>query len=264
MRLDTSTRCRAAAPSEAAASVAREGEQLAGEARRAVAVDDLLNVVIVDVAGRMAHQHEVAMADDGGQDIVEIMRDAARELADGLCIFVACASPDGAGGFPPLLSFRLSSTAASPRPRNACERKSDRTPPAGSRRRTATSPDICCPIGEAVAHRVGQCGSILPHDKVAGIAERSPIARLPRARSCRSGTAGARRDPPSQGRRAAARAGVRYRTARCRYRPGRRRRQAHRSAAAGRGCCYRPARGRHLKHAQRGGMIRYLARNRGG
>ena len=28
----------------------------------------------------MAHQHQVAMAENAGQDIVEIMRDAARQL----------------------------------------------------------------------------------------------------------------------------------------------------------------------------------------
>jgi hypothetical protein len=32
----------------------------------------------------MAHQHQVAMADDRGQDVVEVVRDAAGELADRL------------------------------------------------------------------------------------------------------------------------------------------------------------------------------------
>ena len=63
----------------------REGEQLAGKARGAVRVRlDLLDVVIVAVARRMPHQHQVAVADDRGQDVVEVVRDAAGELADDL------------------------------------------------------------------------------------------------------------------------------------------------------------------------------------
>ena len=63
--------------------LAREGEQLAGQAGGAVRVRlDLLDVVIVAVARRVAHQHQVAMADDRGQDVVEVVRDAAGELAD--------------------------------------------------------------------------------------------------------------------------------------------------------------------------------------
>ena len=65
--------------------LAREGEQLAGQAGGAVRVRlDLLDVVIIAVAGRMPHQHQVAVADDRGQDVVEIVRDAAGELADDL------------------------------------------------------------------------------------------------------------------------------------------------------------------------------------
>ncbi len=65
--------------------LARESEQLAGQAGGAVRVGaDLLDVVIVAVAGRVAHQHEVAIADDRGQDVVEVVGDAAGELADGL------------------------------------------------------------------------------------------------------------------------------------------------------------------------------------
>src|SRR3546814_13124722 len=45
---------------------------------------DLLDVVIIAVARRVAHQHQVAGAEHRGQYIVEIMRDAARELADRL------------------------------------------------------------------------------------------------------------------------------------------------------------------------------------
>ena len=65
--------------------LAREGEQLPGQARGAVRIRlDLLDVVIVAVARRVAHQHQVAMADDRGQDVVEIVGDAAGELADDL------------------------------------------------------------------------------------------------------------------------------------------------------------------------------------
>ena len=65
--------------------LAREGKQLPGKARSAVRIRlDLLDVVIVAVARRVPHQHQVAMADDRGQDIVEVVRDAAGELADDL------------------------------------------------------------------------------------------------------------------------------------------------------------------------------------
>ena len=65
--------------------LARESEQLAGQASGAVGVGfDLLDIVIIAVAGRVAHHHQVAMADDRGQDIVEIMRHAAGQLADRL------------------------------------------------------------------------------------------------------------------------------------------------------------------------------------
>ena len=63
----------------------REGKKLSSEARGAVGIRlDLLDVVIVAVSRRMAHQHEVAMADDRGQDIVEIVSDPAGELSDHL------------------------------------------------------------------------------------------------------------------------------------------------------------------------------------
>ena len=65
--------------------LARESEQLPGQAGGAVGVGaDLLDVVIVAVARRVAHQHQVAIAEDRGQDIVEIVGDAAGELADRL------------------------------------------------------------------------------------------------------------------------------------------------------------------------------------
>ena len=63
----------------------REGKKLSRQPGSAVRVRlDLLDVVIVAVARRMPHQHEVAMADDCGQDVVEIVRDPAGELADDL------------------------------------------------------------------------------------------------------------------------------------------------------------------------------------
>ena len=65
--------------------LAREGEQLASQAGGAVRVRlDLLDVVIIDVARRVPHQHQVAMADHRGQDVVEIVRDSAGKLADDL------------------------------------------------------------------------------------------------------------------------------------------------------------------------------------
>ena len=65
--------------------LAREGEQLPRQAGGAVRVRlDLLDVVIVAVAGRVPHQHQVAVPDDRGQDVVEIVGDAAGELADDL------------------------------------------------------------------------------------------------------------------------------------------------------------------------------------
>ena len=65
--------------------LARESEQLPGQPGGAVRVRlDLLDVVIVAVAGRVAHHHQVAMAHDRGQDVVEVVRHAAGELADRL------------------------------------------------------------------------------------------------------------------------------------------------------------------------------------
>ena len=62
-----------------------ESEQLPGQSRRPVAVVlDLLDIIIIAVARRMAQQHQVAMANDRGQDIVEIMRHPAGQLANRL------------------------------------------------------------------------------------------------------------------------------------------------------------------------------------
>src|SRR3546814_20144728 len=44
----------------------------------------MLDIVIIAVARRVAHQHQVAAPENRGQDIVEIMRDPARELPDRL------------------------------------------------------------------------------------------------------------------------------------------------------------------------------------
>jgi hypothetical protein len=65
--------------------LAREGKQLPGQSGRPVRVRaDLLDVVIIAVARRVPHQHQVAMADDRGEDVVEIVSDSAGQLADGL------------------------------------------------------------------------------------------------------------------------------------------------------------------------------------
>ena len=71
--------------------LAREGEQLAGQACRAVGVGaDLLDVVIIAVAGRVTHQHQITMTDNSGQYVVEIMGDTAGQLADGLHLGCLC------------------------------------------------------------------------------------------------------------------------------------------------------------------------------
>ena len=65
--------------------LARERQQLPGERGGAVGIGlDLLNVEIIAVAGCMAHQHEIAAADDRRQHIVEIVRDPAGKLANRL------------------------------------------------------------------------------------------------------------------------------------------------------------------------------------
>src|SRR3546814_9924442 len=63
----------------------RKGEQLPRQAGSAIAVAfDLLDIVIIAVTWRMSHQHQIAMTDNGCQDVVEIVRDTASELSDGL------------------------------------------------------------------------------------------------------------------------------------------------------------------------------------
>src|SRR5205823_361512 len=63
----------------------RKSEELPGQPRGTIGVRlDLLNIVIVAVAGRMAHQHQVTVTDDRRQNVVEVVRDAARELSDHL------------------------------------------------------------------------------------------------------------------------------------------------------------------------------------
>ena len=64
---------------------AREGEQLADEARRAVGVLLDLHDVLEGRIGRpVIGEQQVRIADDRGQHVVEVMRDAAGELADRL------------------------------------------------------------------------------------------------------------------------------------------------------------------------------------
>ena len=63
----------------------REGKKLASKSSSTVRIRlDLLDVVIVAVARRMPHQHQVAVADDRGEDVVEVVRDAAGQLTDDL------------------------------------------------------------------------------------------------------------------------------------------------------------------------------------
>ena len=65
--------------------LSREGKKLSSKARSAVRVRlDLLDVVIIDVARRVPHQHQVTMSDDRGEDVVEVVSDAAGELTDDL------------------------------------------------------------------------------------------------------------------------------------------------------------------------------------
>ena len=64
---------------------AREGQQLANEAGGAVGVLLDLHDVLEGRVGRpVARQQQVGKADDGGQHIVEVVRYAACQLADGL------------------------------------------------------------------------------------------------------------------------------------------------------------------------------------
>ena len=64
---------------------ARERQQLAHEARRAIGVLLDLHDVLEGRIGRpVVGQQQVGIADDGGQHVVEIVRHAAGELADGL------------------------------------------------------------------------------------------------------------------------------------------------------------------------------------
>ena len=62
--------------------LAREGQKLAHQRRRAQRVlVDLVDLLERGIARLMAHQEEFAIADDDGQQIVEVMRHAAGELA---------------------------------------------------------------------------------------------------------------------------------------------------------------------------------------
>ena len=63
----------------------RKSEQLPCQAGCTVRVVlDLLDIIIIAVTGRMAQQHQIAISEDRGQDIVEIMRHAAGKLTDRL------------------------------------------------------------------------------------------------------------------------------------------------------------------------------------
>ena len=65
--------------------LAREGEELADQRRGAVGVlADLHQIAVLDVGDLVAHQEQVAVAVDRGQQVVEVVGDAAGELADRL------------------------------------------------------------------------------------------------------------------------------------------------------------------------------------
>ncbi len=65
--------------------LAREGEELADEGGGAVGVlADLHQVAVLLVGDVVAHQQQVAVAVDRGQEVVEVVGDAAGELADRL------------------------------------------------------------------------------------------------------------------------------------------------------------------------------------
>jgi hypothetical protein len=67
------------------ALLAGECEELSHEAGRAIHVlADLDEIRVLRVARVMAQQEQVRMAGDGSQEVVEVVRDAARELAKGL------------------------------------------------------------------------------------------------------------------------------------------------------------------------------------
>ena len=149
--------------------LARESEQLPRQAGGAVRIGlDLLDVVIIAVAGRMAHQHQVAMPDDRGQDIVEIVRDAAGELADRLHLgrlrHLALE--------PGLLAIVLQAEQ---------HRRIAQPARAGDRQRDRLVGMVLQPdrhvgrmrraVGEA-ADRVGDRGLVLAHDQIARIERR--------------------------------------------------------------------------------------------
>ncbi len=64
---------------------ARKGEQLADKSRGAIGILlDLHNVLEGRIGRPVIGEQQIGIADDRGQHIVEVMRDAARELADRL------------------------------------------------------------------------------------------------------------------------------------------------------------------------------------
>ena len=164
--------------------LARESEQLAGQAGRAVRVlADLLDVVIVAVAGRVAHHHQVAMADDRGQDIVEIMRDAAGELAHRLHLGRLQHLPLELRFLAIVLEAEQHRRLAQPLGAGDGQRHRLLRPPAQPHREIARH---AVPGGEA-AHRVGDRRLVLLDDEIAGIEHRLPGRdRRRRARTPRS------------------------------------------------------------------------------
>ena len=158
--------------------LAAEGEQLAGQAGGAVGIGlDLLDIVVIAVTRRVAQEHEIAIADDGGQHIVEVMRDTACQLADGLHL----------GGLRNLAAQTLFLGGIGDREQHrriaqpAHTGESDRHrlflvagKPHGhvaARRRA---------LGEA-AHGVGNGGLVLAHDEVGGELRQALLLALDRA-----------------------------------------------------------------------------------
>ena len=158
--------------------LAREGEQLAGQAGGAVRIRlDLLDVVIVAVARRVAHQHQVAMADDRGQDVVEIVRDAAGELADRLHLGRLRDLALELGLLAIVLEQQQHRRIA--QPAQARRRSARPARPAGASSRTGKVARHRRAAGVA-AHRVGDRRLVLLDDQIAGIGRHVASPLIPR------------------------------------------------------------------------------------
>ncbi len=156
-----------------------ECQQLPRQAGGAVGIGaDLLDVVVIAVARRMAQQHQVAIPDDRGQHIVEIMRDAARQLSHRLHLR-GLRDLRVSGAF--LRSNRPGTAAPPPRPARA-PRPGPATParPADPVRRMAMSPLVAGPLRVA-AHGIGQRALVFAHGQVRWILRQRGILPPDRA-----------------------------------------------------------------------------------